>query len=278
MFEAERHNKQISIQSEDLLTSSVFCLLRHIPPIHGLFPFLKSTRQLGIGKPLSLSYFGVDENSLQVDWFFWQLSTERGVGEPDLILRLHGGGKEALLVIEVKYLSGKSGKGEVKDQLKRYVEALGDVERRRFFPDERIQKCDGPFLGLIYLTVDPSVLELQTSRSHIKDTDLSERLYGLTWREIHETLGEQILLSRKTWWGPFLRDLREMLETRHLRPFAGWPQISAKWLYSHSWSQTLFFEAPPRTIQTNAPDFSGWSWLNDYPVPANSNERVFYNG
>jgi hypothetical protein len=278
MFEAERHSKQISTQSEDFLTSSVFGLLRHIPPSFGLFPFLKKTRCLGFGEPLSLSYFDVDESCLQVDWFFWQLSTEKGVGEPDLILRLHGGGKEALLIIEVKYLSGKSGEGEVNDQLKRYVEALGARERRRFFPAEQIQRCDGPLLGLVYLTVDPAVSELQASRSHIKNADLSERLYGLTWRALHETLEEQTLLSRSTWWGPLLDDLKGMLYTRHLRPFSGWSLMQAKWLFSHDWEKTAFFEAPARTVQASESDFSGWGWLDNHPAPNNPEGKVFYNG
>lgn len=278
MFEAERNSKQISIQSEDFLTSSVFGLLRHISPPCGLFPFLRKARHLGFGEPLSLSYFDVDENNLRVDWFFWQLSTERGVGEPDLILRLHGGGKEALLIIEVKYLSGKSGEGEVNDQLKRYVEALGDIDRRRFFPAEQIQNCDGPLLGLVYLTVDPAVSELQASRSHIKNADLSERLYGLTWRELHETFEKQILLSRNTWWGPLLDDLKDMLEMRHLRPFSGWSLTQAEWLSSHNWEKSVFFEAPSRTVQTPESDFSGWSWLDNHPVPTHSEGKVFYNG
>ena len=90
----------------------------------------------------------VDLKDYDTEFVFWPNLPE--YGEPDLLVVFRGQDcRELILCIEVKYYSSKSGEGE-NDQLRRYFEAL----------DMQASANDTTFLGIVYLTMYPSIEEV----------------------------------------------------------------------------------------------------------------------
>src|SRR5688572_26865013 len=104
MIEAVIQGKQRA--TEDVLTSLVFGLLKHLPPEHGLLPFLARAEYPEGTRPLAALAGGT-----VVEYVFWPWYevTECHGCEPDVELRLtEPSGKRWLVMVEAKYESGKS--------------------------------------------------------------------------------------------------------------------------------------------------------------------------
>ena len=215
MLIAEIHGKRFpeAEGQEDWLTSAVFGHLRHIAP--GVFWPELFSRAFNTGEPRVSLYSqlcaaGVQLSSysdLSVD--FWKYF--EGYGEPDIILQFSGGTEAPLvIIIEVKLNSGKSGAGS-NDQLKRYLELLGD---RDGIP--RVSKHETDQRYVVYLTRQFAKMELEESvRLSIAEGKKGAvgQLYGLQWQDVlecaeatgdaHSLLGEVAEFLRRREFGAF---------------------------------------------------------------------------
>lgn len=89
---------------EDVLTSSVFGLLRYLEPMSLLLPALREARRLTGERYRPPD--GVDEAEFE----FWPRLP--GGREPDVVIKLLGAGRwVGTVVVEAKFLSGKSNRG-----------------------------------------------------------------------------------------------------------------------------------------------------------------------
>jgi hypothetical protein len=175
---------------EDILTSNVFGTLQYLPPSQGVLPFITQATYNKIFYPLKNI-----NKAIEVSYEFWPYLNELGCNpcEPDVLIRLttlHG--EKYIVLIEAKYLSGKSSERDEEthpnDQLAREYDNLRLVAER----EERI-----PIL--IYLTADLSIPEEDISISKeeiIKKRNIDPDIFWLSWRHLSpviEKINEPIL-------------------------------------------------------------------------------------
>lgn len=203
---------------EDILTSSVFGVLRYLPPERGLLPFLCETQTMDAQPG---AFFDIGDVA-HVDYHFWPMLRENGLDgeaefechdcEPDLLLRIRrANGSRLNVLIEAKLWSGKSSgpseePGAPRDQLAREWDNLVCLSRRE----------DAEPL-LIYLTADFSIPEDQIRESaaeYVRKRPGGPFACGwLTWRQI-PNLFRQDSDER-------LQDLVKLCERLDLRFFDG---------------------------------------------------------
>jgi len=119
MIEAEMHAKlganhsRAHDRAEDLLTSTVFGILRYVPPAEGLLALLGRARPLslgadGVARPLQAARIGGLDGAVDYEQSFWPRVLRHG--EPDLLLTLVDGRERpvAYIIIEVKLGASKS--------------------------------------------------------------------------------------------------------------------------------------------------------------------------
>lgn len=203
---------------EDILTSTVFGILRYVPPEKGLLPLLRKTQTVD-GQPCSL--FDIGEGA-RVDYQFWPTLKERGRQgesefechscEPDLLLKIHrADGSRLYVLIEAKLSSGKSSgpsqdPDAPHDQLAREWDNLVCLSRRE----------DAEPL-LIFLTADFSIPTGQIRES--EEEYVRKRPGGrfacgwLTWRQIPIVFRDDA--------DDRLQDLVKLCERLNLRFFNG---------------------------------------------------------
>lgn len=93
---------------EDILTSNVFGVLKYLPPGVALVPFLGKAATPEPEKEYPLANLSSD---VVVKYEFWPWLAEpgRALSEPDVLIRIDDpDGKRIVVLIEAKYLSGKS--------------------------------------------------------------------------------------------------------------------------------------------------------------------------
>ncbi|MBX3248009.1 MAG: hypothetical protein KF901_12585 [Myxococcales bacterium] len=221
MFHAEIHGKLVPDapeheRAEDVLTSTVWGTLFLAGAWDLVTAWLRHARDED-GHGLDL---GSGDGGPQ--WFrFWpRLQTI----EPDLLLRIGS----SLLLIEAKYLSGKSGaghdeEGALRDQLARQWRSIHPpVEQAALYPGDVRAAIDGTTSRCVVYLVRARAMrkarkELETSRGLLGD---DARLYLLTWENLHAELlarARREDLSNR-WWEA---DLRALLERRGLQAFQG---------------------------------------------------------
>ena len=100
---------------EDILTSNVFGLLKYVPAREGLLKYLALAEEKDGKQPLVYlsSESELAQESLKYEfWPWWEESNCKGC-EPDVAISLKIPGEQNLLVlIEAKYLSGKSSEAD----------------------------------------------------------------------------------------------------------------------------------------------------------------------
>lgn len=247
MIQAELHGKLFEIEnSEDVLTSNIFGLLKYLP--NDVFLNI-----LDHAKTLSGKKIEFDLKSYIPEFIFWE--NIKGYGEPDLIIKFRNKvGHELILCIEVKYYSSKSGDGE-NDQLKRYFEALSISSKEK--------SC---FLGVVYLTKYPSRKELEDSLYHIKQKELDdaeEKLFQLRWFEITKSLENYNgVLNRHE--NLILKDLIKYLKYKNFVEFTGFSFQSKDFNFSTDHFYVLDHQ-----------EFKGFSFLKqDFNIEVN--EKITY--
>ena len=126
MIQAVLGGKSLGYQyKEDILTSTVFGMIKYLKPDAILIPFIESAFLYDKNRTTlwqKLNSEGIELRCYrEVEFVFW--AWNKDYGEPDLILifrdHIHGE-DDFLLVVEAKFKSGKSGTNE-NDQLVRYL-------------------------------------------------------------------------------------------------------------------------------------------------------------
>jgi hypothetical protein len=230
---AELHGKishsgiNLHDQLEDLLTSDVFSACKYTRAESLLLPFLRSAKSLE-GQSLAGS---IPSTVIAVKYRFWPLLRR---GEPDLLISLQlDSGKHILVLIEAKYFSFKSGSALEEEQLeiahapsdqlaREYLDLL---EAHRLF---HIRKSDIAFRSLIYVTAHRLMPEADLQESireinHFKPSEKAPAVYWTNWFGLHPILARTSHLL--DWEKPILKDLKLLLERKHLVQFQGFSRL-----------------------------------------------------
>jgi hypothetical protein len=197
---------------EDILTSNVFGVFRYVSPTESVLPFLAEAED-GDGKH-PLASLG---DALVAHEFWPQWKDAFGsVCEPDVVLRIDADDRRLIVLVEAKYLSGKSSWADddpqrLTDQLAREYETLV-----RIAADEKREPA------LVYATthagypaddIGASAREYQE-----KYPDQRPAIFWLSWCKIPDVFGS----SRHT----ALLDLVAMADRMGLTFFKGWPDLA----------------------------------------------------
>lgn len=201
---------------EDILTSNVFGLLSYVQPQDGILEFLSFAEDKG-GKPLKyLSSLGdAHHKSIEIDYKFWQRWKEpnREGCEPDVVISMEiPDGDKLLILIEAKYLSGKSSEADEANE-----KPNDQLAKEWDYLSQRIDKPNTLPI-LIYLTAHYAY-PCQDVNDAIKDfSDKKPEkskpvIYWLSWRHLHKVCENTD--------NPILNDLYLLLERLSLKFFDG---------------------------------------------------------
>ena len=201
---------------EDILTSNVFGLLSYVQPQDGILEFLSFAEDKG-GKPLKYlsSLSDAHHKSIEIDYTFWQRWKEpdRKGCEPDVVISLEiPDGDNLLILIEAKYLSGKSSEADEanekpNDQLAKEWDYLsvraGGLNKKPI---------------LIYLTKHYAYphQEIEEAINDYKNKTPGATepvIYWLSWRCLYNVCEDTN--------NPILKDLRRLLKRLNLKFFDG---------------------------------------------------------
>ena len=170
-------------QMEDLLTSDVFSACKYLRPTTLLVPFLKKARSLNDESPL------VPNQIHCATYHFWPRLARF---EPDVLIALERDDRIWMVLIEAKYLSGKSGGPMDEEELSiasapsdqlagEYYDLLTAEDRVGLPPDRIVSRA------LIYLTAHRSMPTEDLQRS-IAEASGGRFLTAGTADELREAL------------------------------------------------------------------------------------------
>ena len=217
----------ISDRREDLLTSDVFGCLRYIPFEKG-FQKILTRAQLYTDQKKLLGIKNSDEN---VSVEFWPRLENNS--EPDVLIR----NGNHLLMIEVKYLSGKTGHYEPNQDSEDSTEAASSDQLARLFRGLMSDKGNCPRRSLIYLTahrilpkndIEAGYEELNEASDDTRH-EYKDNVYWLSWFEVYKTVGRLLDESSEIqdkYWRIVLSDIKELLNRKGLRQFEGFKGIT----------------------------------------------------
>lgn len=233
-----RHEQDL----EDLLTSNVFGSIKYVPIELGLIPLLSSAEN---HEGRIFSQPGID-SILEVRYEFWPLLHEVGCAacEPDLLIRItHINGKRSLILVESKYLSGKSSEADEmdtpSDQLAREWSNLVSLAKR----------CNAnPIMlyvtaGTVFPTSDVEAARLELGSKCPEKSEMN--IFWLSWRslpKIFSNTDQEIL-----------KDLVTLLRRQGLKMFEG---ISRCDPIDYDWS----FKAAPLFLDWSSIKVNNISW------------------
>ena len=229
---------------EDILTSSVFGTLRHLPPEEGLFPFLRCTTMPDGGQSNAFDF----EPGALVEYQFWPLLHERAPSvdsenwcvpcEPDVLLKIKPSiGPPTYILIEAKFRSGKSSEATddesaPRDQLAREWDNLVALAHR-----------EGATPLLVYLTADFGMPNAEIDASmeeyRLKRGAAPFACGWLSWRHL-----ERQFRRTEDW---RLRELVDLCNRLDLRLFDGVSKIRPRaicWRFRTSPMQFRWLNRP----------------------------------
>lgn len=210
---------------EDILTSTAVGLLSLLPD-EEFIHFIGSARSIN-GECLE-KHIGACTRVGAIE--FWKTSFPYGI--PDVFLRLDGeAGVCAVIVIEVKHGSGKSGSAEEVedgviqnrevDQLYRYWESLA-------------QQYPNCAKAVVFLT-HHRILPREDLTTSWKAAGGEAHLFWLGWHSLYDFVAEALrsgkYLARSTEW-KILQVLETYLRFKGYARFSGWPQPSTSAILS----------------------------------------------
>lgn len=211
---------------EDILTSNIFGTLQYFPPSLGLLPFITQATDKNNYHPLE----NIKE-ILEVTYEFWPYLNEPRCNpcEPDVLIRLNTPkGIKFIVLIEAKYLSGKSSERDEKDrpndQLSREYDNLRLVSER----EDRL-----PIL--IYLTADLSIPEdeIEISKKELLEKrNINADILWLSWRHLYSVIENTN--------EPMLKHLAQVMRKLNLIFFSGFSLIGS--IIPISWCFTRNFD------------------------------------
>lgn len=217
---------------EDILTSNVLGLLKYVPPGEGLLNYLALAEDKDGNQPLKYlrSLDEVSQDSISYEfWPWWEEPNCYGC-EPDVVISLKiSAQKKLLVVIEAKYLSGKSSEADESydiptDQLAREWDNLSVMANKS-------DECP----VLIYLTahyaypyqdISDAISEFRVKRQN----SVSPVIFWLSWRHLYKVCENSQ--------HPVLNDIKLLLGRLGLKFFDG---IALDYV-NVSWSFEVVFD------------------------------------
>ncbi len=215
----------ISDRREDLLTADVFGCFRYIPFDKGLQKILTQAQRYTDSEKLSIKSTNND-----VKVHFWPRLENNS--EPDVLIRFG----DHLIIIEVKYLSGKSGHYGVNQENEDDLEAASSDQLARLFQGLMSDKGNYPRRSLIYLTAHRNLPLIDIESGYKALDNLSDinrytyknNVYWLSWFKVYKTvsglLKEESQLQDK-YWRIVLSDIQDLLNRKSLRQFEGFKEM-----------------------------------------------------
>lgn len=229
-----QHHSRAHERAEDVLTSTVFGMLRYLP-VRDWLPLLAARiRPIGLDavSPVLPDAAWLDVGDVErCEQELWKMRHPHG--EPDVLLSLYDGQSRLrhLVIIEVKLYSPKSGSAHIvepidgksdeeeiagidDDQLVRYWRYLEEAAQAPARRQTVAGGSPGPAISLVYLTAHttPPLDELMISRKAVEG---EMRLGWLSWFDVWEVVRK---LSAKSLPA---HDLERLLSHKGFRRFTG---------------------------------------------------------
>ncbi|MFW6029967.1 MAG: hypothetical protein ACOCRO_06895 [Halanaerobiales bacterium] len=270
MISAYLHRKFSEI-SEDLLTSVVFSRLRYLDHKDILIPFLKEAYLYDLKRTRLDEYLyelSIDLLLYQdVIYYFWP--KHNVLGEPDLILIFtnHLYNKDDfLLLIEIKYKSGKSGTGE-NDQLMRYYHTVN--ERINEFDNICISNFNGITGPMIYLTELTAYSEIEASKDELlkEVKKVNQAIFHLEWKKLHSILKKELYTNKDSQF-LIIKDLINFLAALNLIEYDGITLPDRELLNIVSKNYNIFYKEDGYIINNK--------YFNELPQLSNYDAKEYY--
>ena len=239
---AEIHGKisssgsNISDRLEDLLTSDVFGPLRYLPFAEGLLHVLGKARlytdpRTTFDKEIE-GYFPANAQEPEVCFWPWT-----GSSEPDVLIKY---GKH-LVMVEAKYLSGKSGDFDPENA----ETAASDQLAKEFRDLLEYDKGNYSNQTLIYLTAHSTLpkYDLEKSCMAVDEKNKEEyckNTYWLSWFDIHDSIEALHVSQQDVHKKLILDDIKRLLYRKGFRKFEGFKKIEA--MKVNPVSEKLFYQ------------------------------------
>lgn len=237
MLQAILNGKLSSSQEnmEDILTSCVFGSFNYLEPNLGLGTFLKVARG---AETTDRPFATLDIKS--VEYEFWPYWDQQGYEncEPDVVLKIDGiNGQQLLILVEVKYQSGKSAYAD------EAVEAPTDQLAKEWDNLLVIAKAQGREPILLYVTadvvfpaqdIDDARREYEAKRHPVSRRHLF-RCYWVSWRSLYQMFDDVQ--------GELPADLRRLADKLGFKEFNGFSTprglSGIQWRYSTKYDWTV---------------------------------------
>jgi len=209
---------------EDLLTSDVFSAMKYLPPELLFIPFI----QLSIDKQendISIRFDGMKK----IEYHFWPIFE---LSEPDVLIHIeYDDGSHFVIVIEAKYLSGKSGDSLSEEEMETAKAPVDQLAREYkdllenaagYIGIEALSEDD---VALVYVTANniipkkelhDSLKEIQATLPYLKEV----KMFWNTWYNVQD-IAKTSLESNNQYQREILKDLIELMEKKRLTHFNG---------------------------------------------------------
>jgi len=219
---------------EDMLTSNVFGIMKYLSPSELLLPFLAHAVNFEGRHLLN----GLDE-ATEVEYEFWPMLNEDGCNrcEPDVVLRIdEPNDRKIILLIEAKYLSGKSSEADdgadentkPNDQLAREWDNL-----------KLVAESEGREPILLYLTAGLSYPseDINASQEELKTNGKTPgNVCWLTWRYLYS-------VTKKSE-NAMLQDLCDLMDKMQLTFFHGFSPLTditpINWQFNKNFEWSMY--------------------------------------
>tara|TARA_B100002003_G_scaffold231791_1_gene243064 strand:+ start:735 stop:1586 length:852 start_codon:yes stop_codon:yes gene_type:complete len=237
---AELHGKisssgsNLSERLEDLLTSDVFGSLRYLPFEEALIPILENAQNYKSENTNLKIKHSVKENNPKI--VFWYRLPH---SEPDVLIKY---GKH-LILIEVKYLHGKSGRYLDSNQQEENIvqEASSDQLGREFEDLLEYKKDDFIDRSLVYITAHRIIptTDFEEVEKHfeekehknpnfpkVKGEQFKRNAFWLSWIQIHNVLVKLSKEQPDEFRKEILDDIKKLLFKKGLRRFNSFMELN----------------------------------------------------
>lgn len=217
----------LSDRLEDMLTSDIFGPLRYLPFQDGLLKILLKSKNYSNNAWLSLD--NCDKSSIPKYYFWPKLS----LSEPDILIEFG----DHLFLIEVKYLSGKSGHFEKNGSEQDNLELASSDQLGREFID--LLNFPGKFQtrSIVYLTSHRKlpVNDIKAGYDAVVEiypkkigTQYQNNIYWLSWFTVHELISNLLNQQQNYYQKLVLRDMKNLLHKKGFRVFEGFTNLDIK--------------------------------------------------
>ena len=224
---SSRSGINLNDRMEDLLTSNVFGAFRYLPPHLGLLDFIGTA----INRDKKSLKYSV--KPCWVNWSFWPYLKIQGAKncEPDVLIGLEDNQRNIhIVMIEAKYLSGKSSE---EDQSEQPNDQLArELHNLRLLKPKDIAWAESKNIKertLVYITQDAGIPISEISQSlkeyQRKRHDKPE-IFWTSWRFLPQLVESIIGKAENEYQKAILQDLLDLLIKKHLTMFHGMAPIS----------------------------------------------------